>query len=141
MEGRLKVDERLPTEENLAKRFGVSRPTVREALKFLAAQSLVRSRRGPSGGTFVNRPNLKEQWSSVADAMTLMFSVGEIGLTEITEVRDEVGLICFRFAAERRDDTHLAEMKKELETPIRSGEKPRRRCRYRSLERTNPPSR
>lgn len=58
LEGRLAVDERLPTEEELARRFGISRPTVREALKVLAAQNLIRSRRGPSGGTFVNRPDV-----------------------------------------------------------------------------------
>lgn len=49
MDGRLKVDERLPTEEELAAQFGVSRPTVREALKRLAARHLIRSRRGPTG--------------------------------------------------------------------------------------------
>jgi len=121
VEGRLEVDERLPTEEELARRFGVSRPTIREALKRLAAQNLVRSRRGPGGGTFVNKPSLKEQWSSVANAMTLMVSVGEIDLAEITEARHELELICCRLAAERRDDTHLAEMKKELETQKDSG--------------------
>jgi GntR family transcriptional regulator, transcriptional repressor for pyruvate dehydrogenase complex len=31
IEGRLKVNERLPTEEELARQFGVSRPTVRGA--------------------------------------------------------------------------------------------------------------
>ena len=48
LEGRLQVHERLPTEEELAARFNVSRPTIREALKRLAAQNLVRSRRGPA---------------------------------------------------------------------------------------------
>jgi len=48
MTGSLKVDERLPTEEELAARFEVSRPTIREALKRLAAQHLIRSRRGPT---------------------------------------------------------------------------------------------
>src|SRR5262245_59403337 len=42
MNGRLKVDERLPTEEELATRFKVSKPTIREALKRLAAQNLIR---------------------------------------------------------------------------------------------------
>jgi len=51
LEGRLKIDERLPTEDELAARYGVSRPTVREALKRLAARHLIRSRRGPAGGT------------------------------------------------------------------------------------------
>ena len=57
-DGTLKADDQLPTEEVLASQFQVSRPTIREALKRLAAQSLIRSRRGPSGGTFVNRPSL-----------------------------------------------------------------------------------
>ena len=60
VEGRLKIGERLPTEDELAQRFGVSRPSVREALKRLAAQNLVRARRGPSGGNFVVKPSYAE---------------------------------------------------------------------------------
>ena len=40
--GELVSDERLPGEQELAERYGVSRPTVREALKRLAAQNLIR---------------------------------------------------------------------------------------------------
>ena len=40
--GVLAVDERLPNEAELAAQFGVSRPTVREALKRLAANNLIR---------------------------------------------------------------------------------------------------
>ncbi len=47
-DGTLKADDQLPTEDALAKQFQVSRPTIREALKRLAAQSLIRSRRGPA---------------------------------------------------------------------------------------------
>ena len=53
IEGRLIVDARLPSEAELADHFDVSRPTVREALKRLAAQSLIRTQRGASGGAFV----------------------------------------------------------------------------------------
>src|ERR1700753_3974555 len=48
--GQLQVGQRLPTEDDLAQKYGVSRPTIREALKRLAAQNLIRSRRGPAGG-------------------------------------------------------------------------------------------
>lgn len=41
--GDLIVDERLPSEAELSEQFQVSRPTVREALKRLAAQSLIRT--------------------------------------------------------------------------------------------------
>ena len=48
--GDLIVDARLPSEAELVEQFQVSRPTVREALKRLAAQSLIRTQRGATGG-------------------------------------------------------------------------------------------
>ncbi|MGP3990188.1 FadR/GntR family transcriptional regulator [Streptomyces sp. 3N207] len=45
--------ERLPAERELAERLGISRVTLREALKVLAEQGVVESRRGRYGGTFV----------------------------------------------------------------------------------------
>jgi GntR family transcriptional repressor for pyruvate dehydrogenase complex len=116
VESRLKVDEKLPTEEDLAQRFGVSRPTIREALKRLAAQNLVRSRRGPSGGTFVNRPSLEEHASALTTITALMVTMGEFSMAEIIEARHHLELTCYRLAAERRTEVHLAEMKLELET-------------------------
>lgn len=113
--GRLQVDERLPTEEELAQKFGVSRPTIREALKRLAAQNLIRSRRGPSGGTFVKRPSEEESRSSLANAVSLMVSMGEFSLDEITEARHELESICCRLAAKNRQESQLAEMAVELE--------------------------
>ena len=51
--GELVGGDRLPAEDELARGFGVSRPTVREALKELSVQGLAITRRGPKGGTFV----------------------------------------------------------------------------------------
>jgi len=45
--------ERLPPERDLAARLGVSRATLREAIRALAEAGLVESRRGRTGGTFV----------------------------------------------------------------------------------------
>lgn len=115
MDGSLKVDDQLPTEEVLAQKYNVSRPTIREALKRLAAQNLVRSRRGPSGGTFVNRPSQEELRSSLTGATMLMVSMGEFGLSEIAEARRELELTCCRLAAEQRDDEHLQTMADEIE--------------------------
>ena len=47
-DGTLKADDQLPTEEELARQFQVSRPTIREALKRLAAQSLIQQEMSPS---------------------------------------------------------------------------------------------
>lgn len=51
MAGELQPGERLPSEPELAERYGVSRATVREALRVLEKEGVVRSRRGQ--GTFV----------------------------------------------------------------------------------------
>ncbi|GAB5469382.1 MAG: hypothetical protein Kilf2KO_24120 [Rhodospirillales bacterium] len=65
MNGSLKADDRLPTEQEFATRFQVSRPTIREALKRLAAQTLVRSRRGPNGDAFFTRKGKVAHWDVV----------------------------------------------------------------------------
>src|ERR1700748_2491910 len=50
-EGRLKQGDRLPTEQALAERFGVSRSVIREAVARLRSDGLVQSRQGV--GVFV----------------------------------------------------------------------------------------
>jgi DNA-binding FadR family transcriptional regulator len=115
LEGRLQVDERLPTEEELATRFSVSRPTIREALKRLAAQNLIRSRRGPAGGTFVSHPTQEEARLAVANAASLFVSMGVFALTDVTEARREIELVCCRLAATRRTETQLAALDAEVD--------------------------
>ena len=57
--GVLSRGERLPPERDLAEVFGVSRVTLREAIKALREVGLVESRRGRGGGTFVCTPKAK----------------------------------------------------------------------------------
>jgi GntR family transcriptional repressor for pyruvate dehydrogenase complex len=114
VEGGLKIDERLPTEEELARRYGVSRPTIREALKRLAAQNLIRSRRGPSGGNFVDRPAPEKLAQSLGAAATMMVSMGHFGLEEIATARLELEAVCCRLAAANRTLDQLEGMEREL---------------------------
>ena len=51
LEGSLKSGDRLPPERELATDFGVSRPSLREAIQKLALKGMVQSRQG--GGTYV----------------------------------------------------------------------------------------
>jgi DNA-binding FadR family transcriptional regulator len=53
--GAVGAGERLPAERELATRLGVSRMTLREAIRALQDAGYVQSRRGRYGGTFVNR--------------------------------------------------------------------------------------
>lgn len=114
LDGRLKIDERLPTEEELARSFGISRPTVREALKRLAAQNLIRSQRGPTGGTFVKRPDPEGLSSAITGAATLLVGVGAFDIDEIIGARLETEAICCRLACERRSENDLAAMRAEI---------------------------
>lgn len=116
VEGRLRADDRLPTEDDLAQRYGVSRPTIREALKRLAAQNLIRSRRGPAGGNFVSRPDPQDLAQSLAGAATLMVSLGAFEIDEISEARLQLETVCCRLAAANRTEPHLAAMRAEVET-------------------------
>jgi DNA-binding FadR family transcriptional regulator len=115
VDGRLRADDRLPGEEELAEQYGVSRPTIREALKRLAAQNLIRSRRGPAGGTFVKRPTQEDLRDALTTAAMLGVGLGELDLADVAEARRELEMICCRLAAENRDPTQLVIMAEELE--------------------------
>ncbi len=54
--GVLKDGDALPTEVELVKQFGVSRPTLREAFRILESESLIVVRRGSRGGVLVSAP-------------------------------------------------------------------------------------
>ena len=113
--GDVRADERLPSEHELAEKFEVSRPTIREALKILAARNLTRSRRGPSGGTFVKKPTREEVREIISNTTTMLINSGELDFQSFHEARYEFEIFCCRLAAERRKPVHLDKMKVECE--------------------------
>ena len=50
----LRAGDRLPPEAELIERFGMAKGTIREAMRVLEAQGLVKTRTGPGGGVFVH---------------------------------------------------------------------------------------
>lgn len=117
--GELSANERLPNEVELADQFGVSRPTVREALKRLAAKNLIRSRRGVSGGNFVNLPSGDQVRSDLATTATLLVSHQIFSLAEVAESRRVLEAACARLAAERRTSAQLDELREAIERQAR----------------------
>jgi DNA-binding FadR family transcriptional regulator len=50
----LQAGDRLPSEPELIERFGMAKGTIREAMRILEAQGLIKTRTGPGGGSFVH---------------------------------------------------------------------------------------
>lgn len=95
LEGSLKPGQRLPPERELAERFGVSRPSLREAIQKLAARGLLTSRQG--GGTFVN----DELNSGYTDPLLEMLSRHKEFHLDLLEFRDAMEGISAYYAALR----------------------------------------
>lgn len=54
VEANMTPGDRLPSEAELIERFGMAKGTIREAMRILEAQGLVKTRTGPGGGSFVH---------------------------------------------------------------------------------------
>ena len=119
--GSLIVDERLPSEAELADQFDVSRPTVREALKRLAAQSLIRTQRGATGGAFVNRLSFEEAYPQQITTSTLLLSMNAVSFDTACEARYSLERACAPLAATRRTADHLATMRAEIHRQVQPG--------------------
>jgi GntR family transcriptional repressor for pyruvate dehydrogenase complex len=119
--GALIVDQRLPSEAELSEQFEVSRPTVREALKRLAAQSLIRTQRGATGGAFVNRISFEEAYSQQITTSTLLLSMNAVSFETACEARYALERACAGLSAKRRTADHLATMRAEIHRQSQPG--------------------
>lgn len=82
--GVLEPGHRLPSEREMMAQFGVSRSTVREALRVLESNGLVRSRPGdPNGGAEI-QPSSPDH---VSKALTSFARLGRVGVAELVEFR------------------------------------------------------
>src|SRR6056297_1905703 len=55
----LQAGDRLPGEAELIERFGMAKGTIREAMRVLEAQGLIKTRTGPGGGSFVHEVSME----------------------------------------------------------------------------------
>jgi GntR family transcriptional regulator, transcriptional repressor for pyruvate dehydrogenase complex len=83
----LRPGDRLGTEQELATEFGVSRPTLREALRLLSSSQLVRASRGPGGGIFVASTPNEGISRSLSESIATLLSTKSVSLRQLMEAR------------------------------------------------------
>jgi GntR family transcriptional repressor for pyruvate dehydrogenase complex len=108
--GELRSGDRLPPERDLAKLFGVSRPTLRAGIRSLAAVGILQARQG--AGTFVVKADASPSLDS--NPLRLMASLHGFTSEEMFEARRSLEMSIAAFAAERATSEHLASMSEEI---------------------------
>jgi DNA-binding FadR family transcriptional regulator len=97
----------LPPERELVSQTRMSRTTVREALRILEVQGLVRIRAGRAGGAFVQQPGR----DSVASSVSLLIRGRRIRLAAVLETREAIEPVCAQLAAANRTDDDIKALK------------------------------
>jgi DNA-binding FadR family transcriptional regulator len=105
--GQVRPGHRLSTEATMAQDFGVSRATVREALRLLAAEQLIRTARGPDGGSYVTLPTVDHISGFVQSGIALLSASRDVSLEELLEIRALLEIPAARLAAQRRNANDL----------------------------------
>lgn len=107
-EQQLQSGERIGTEQELADEFGVSRPTMREALRLLSAAHLIRVGRGRTGGIFVARTPSEGMSRNLSESIGLMLAAQTISMTELLDARLSLEVPIAGRAAVNADDAIVA---------------------------------
>lgn len=109
--GRLKVGSRLPSERALSEQFGVSRNTLREALRSLEHAGLIRLQKGASGGAFIS----ERSGEAIVNGLLDLYRVGSIHPAQLTEARIWLESIIVREACQRATPDDLAELNRNID--------------------------
>jgi DNA-binding FadR family transcriptional regulator len=108
-QGRLKPGDQLPTEQQLAQTFGVSRNVVREAIARLRSEGRIWSQQG-RGAFITDEPN--------ATVLTIDYDALQqsAAFRSLFELRGILEVQAAALAAQRRTDEDVAAMRDALET-------------------------
>jgi DNA-binding FadR family transcriptional regulator len=104
LEGRLREGDTLPPERELQGMFGVSRGTLREAIRALAHKGLITVRPGTGGGVVV----LGATTDTVSESLAFLIRSRRVSLEDLAEFRADVEGIVTGAAAERADADDIA---------------------------------
>jgi len=109
LRGDLKPKDKLPSENELSLIFGVSRVTVREAIRSLEQLGVVEVRRGNTGGAYIKKVNMDELVQQIANALCIA-GVTFQHLAEARELLEE--MIISKLALFNLNSKHIQRLKK-----------------------------
>jgi DNA-binding FadR family transcriptional regulator len=113
---------RLSNEIVLAEELGVSRATVREALRLLGAENLIRTAKGAGGGSFVTIPSADHLSESLRSGLGRLATAEHVTLEELLEARELLEVPAARLAARRRADEDVVRLREAIPPePLRLG--------------------
>jgi GntR family transcriptional repressor for pyruvate dehydrogenase complex len=126
IEGELEEGESLGHEPDLIERFGVSRPSLREALRILEAEGLISVVRGVLGGVVVHRPDHR----LAARTAALVLQARNVSLADVFEARTIIEPVAVRRVASargrkasaRRLRALIAEQEEVIDDPVAFGQ-------------------
>jgi len=110
LSGRYRSGDRLPTEREMARQFGVSRVTIRDALRALEASGLIEVRVGGHGGPFVAGPDA----AALSESLGNHFHLSGTTFRELAEARLALETTAARLATERATPEDLAALREAL---------------------------
>ncbi len=108
--GRRTPGSQLPSEKELTEQFGLSRITIRDALRVLESEGLIEIRVGARGGAFVARPSTQR----VSDSLTNLLRLQQITIQELIEARQVVESAVVLLAAQRATPKDINAMERAV---------------------------
>lgn len=109
--GRLASGDPLPSEKDLTEQFGLSRITIRDALRVLESEGLIEIKVGARGGAFVAQPSA----ARVSESLTNLLRLQRITIQELVEARLAVEPHVAALAAKRAAAADIAAMERAVE--------------------------
>jgi GntR family transcriptional regulator, transcriptional repressor for pyruvate dehydrogenase complex len=106
--------DRLPSEAELSEQFAVSRTTVREALRTLASEGLIRKVPGAGGGSFVETVDNESLGSWLSESMNTILRLGSISYDEVAQTRRMLELPAAGQAALNHSKEDLAQVEEVI---------------------------
>ncbi|HET7089445.1 MAG TPA: FadR/GntR family transcriptional regulator [Anaerolineae bacterium] len=114
--GRLSPGDRLPSERELAEQFGLSRITVRDALRILESNGLIEIKVGASGGAFVREPN----FDPLRNSLSSMLKFKKASILELAEARKVIETATAELATQRATPEDLQALRSAVEAARQS---------------------